>query len=237
MKHDDARGRSREASLSRDRYFSDRYFSLKQLFALSHQLHEIHALKPADILEIGPGNGFVSSFLRRAGYDVVTADINAELSPDICASIEELPSHLEGRVFDLVVCCEVLEHIPFAEFEDNIRTMSTVGRRLYLTIPDCRRVFGFGGVLRLPKWAPPLLNRYVETSSTIGIARSHYWEIGSSPETSAKNIRSILEKYYTDVQSERFALNPYHVRFSGICRSSSPTNSVAADRPGGGARC
>ena len=215
------KGTTREAGLSRQVYFSDSYFRLRQLFSLAHQLHEIHRLRPEDILEIGIGNGFVSSFLRRAGYSIVTADINPELEPDICAPMNELPSRLGGRNFDLVVCCEVLEHMPFETFEENIQVMAGSGRRLFLTIPDCRRVFGFGGILRLPKWAPGLLNRYVETPWAGPLGKAHFWEIGSTPRSSKRNILRILEKYYTNVRTARFALNPYHVCFTGTSRPAS----------------
>lgn len=211
-----SRGRDREANLSREEYFSNDYFGLRQLFSMAHQLHEIHRLRPDDVLEVGPGNGFVSTLLRRAGYEVVTADINPALEPDVCASIEDLPTRLDGREFDLVVCCEVLEHMPFAEFEGNVRTLSRLGRRLFITVPDCRRAFGFGGILRLPKWGPALVNRYLQTSWAKGIAPAHFWEIGSSAETGPKNVQETLGRHYTGVRTGRFALNPYHVWFTGV---------------------
>ena len=217
------RGREREAGLTKEAYLSENYFSLKQLFSLAHQLHSIHRLRPEGILEIGIGNGFVSTFLRRAGYDVVTADINSHLEPDVVAAIGDLPAHLAGREFDLVVCCEVLEHMPFEELEQNIAVMSRLGRRLFLTIPDSRRVFGIGGIVRLPKWAPFILNRYVAVPGNGRVGPAHFWEIGSSPGTSMEVIETTLGRYYRDIRSERFALNPYHVSFSATRRDDAST--------------
>ena len=97
--------------------------------------------------------------------------------------------------------------------------MSRLGRRLFLTLPDSRRLFGIGGIVRLPKWAPPLLNRYIAAPGTGRLGPAHFWEIGSSPETRMKAILAVLGRHYGDIRVERFALNPYHVSFSAIRRS------------------
>jgi protein-L-isoaspartate O-methyltransferase len=64
---------------------------------MPQKIHEIDKLKPKDILEIGLGDGFVSSFLKRAGYDVTTVDINPALEPDICAPLDQMSNHLRAR--------------------------------------------------------------------------------------------------------------------------------------------
>lgn len=93
-----ARGAQREMSLSRETYFSELYFSEPQLFSMGNQLAAIHQLKPQSIIEIGIGSGFTSSFLKGAGYDITTVDINESLRPDICCPLHLLPNVLKGRV-------------------------------------------------------------------------------------------------------------------------------------------
>jgi len=208
------RGEGREASLGRDVYFSDGYFAMVQLCSQAQQLNHINAMRPLSVIEVGLGNGFTSSFLKRAGYQVLTVDINENLSPDICCSITELPDRLSGREFDLVVCCEVLEHLPFEQFEQCIRVFSSVGGRLYLTLPNYRRAFGFGGFLRLPRIIS-LLSLYVPFPFSKKIADEHFWELGSSKENSVKRVRDLLSGYYSSVVVSRYSLNPYHVAF--IC--------------------
>lgn len=154
--NDNFRGYNREKELSRDEYFSDQYFTMQQLCSFAHQINHINSLKPKSILEIGIGNGFVSTFLKRAGYFVTTADINPNLDPEICAPIESLGEKLQQK-YDLVVCCEVLEHMPLNLLNTNIELLSSFGRRLYLTLPSCRRIFGFGGIYRLPKCSPKII--------------------------------------------------------------------------------
>jgi hypothetical protein len=209
------RGKEREQSLPRDAYFSEGYFALTQLCSLSQQIHEIHQLKPKSILEVGIGNGFTSSFLKRSGYDVTTADINPALQPDICAPLDELASRVAGRRFDLVVCCEVLEHMPFDQFEDSLEHFSSLGQRLFMTLPNYRVSVGFGGFLRLPKISPKLLGFTVDVPRKKALDKEHFWEVGSSRETTRKKILSALATRYPAVGSKKLALNPYHIAFYG----------------------
>lgn len=208
-----ARGESREKSLAREEYFNAGYFAQPQLFSLVQQVHDIHSLHPTSILEIGLGNGFVSSFLQRAGFEVVTADINPALEPDICASLSELPQHLNGRRFDLVVCCEVLEHMPFEQFEANIKTMRSIGDRLYMTLPNYKRAFGIGGLFRLPRIPHNAFGWYFTYRQNRKLTDQHFWEIDYSSECRLQNIVSILKHEYSSVRTERYALNAYHQAF------------------------
>lgn len=207
------RGAEREATLDLRAYFSDSYFALPQLFSLSHQIEKIHKLAPRDIIEIGIGNGFTSSFLRRAGYDVVTVDINPALGPDICAPLAEVEPHLYGRRFDLAVCCEVLEHMPFAEFESNIKLLRRVADRLFLTLPNNRKYFGFSGLVRFPKYNPIEVKVFISGRFGKGVPKEHFWEVDSCQETSLKNITSILGTVFSSVKTGNFSMNPYHRYF------------------------
>jgi protein-L-isoaspartate O-methyltransferase len=95
------KGELRERLLSREVYFSDGYFDLKQIYAQGQQVHEIHKMKPESMIEIGIGNGFTSSFFRKSGIDVVTVDINPNLKPEIVCSIEEMPNILKEKTLTL----------------------------------------------------------------------------------------------------------------------------------------
>jgi SAM-dependent methyltransferase len=182
---------------------------------MAQQLHEIHALRPKGILEIGIGNGFTSTFLRRAGYQVTTVDINPDLEPDICAPLDEVSDRLGARSFDLVVCCEVLEHMPYDVFAPSLDHLRRMGDRLFLTLPNYRASIGFGGFLQLPKIAPRLLNMFIEIPRPKRLDGEHFWEVGSSRETSKDAIMRELRRRYDSVDTKGFALNPYHISFVG----------------------
>jgi SAM-dependent methyltransferase len=207
------RGQEREKNLAHQAYFSDDYFSLSQLYAMTQQIHDIHKLQPKSILEIGIGNGFVSSFIKRAGYQVTTADINPALAPDICCPISELRKYVNQHEFDLVVCCEVLEHMPFEDFRANIETICEVGNRLYMTLPNHNKSFGFGGFLKLPRIEPMFVNAYVDMPSNRAVTEEHFWEVGSLPQTTKRSLMRILNEYYPNVGVRHNLLNPYHIKF------------------------
>lgn len=210
----DLKGEAREKSLPLDVYFSGNYFSLPTLFSLSQQIHGIHAMKPKSILEIGPGNGLVSSFLKRSGVDVVTVDINPALEPDICAPLSEIRQHLDGRRFDMVVCCEVLEHMPFEQFEGNVQTMREIGDRLFMTLPNYRKSFGFGGIVRLPMRPAKPFGMYLTYWRNRKLADEHFWEIGYSKECSLGALMTILRRYYNNIETKKFEMNAYHQAFT-----------------------
>lgn len=213
MTESNSKGSERERELARSSYFSDAYFALPALLSQTTQIREIYELKPSSILEIGPGNGFVSGFLRRAGIEVVTVDINPELEPDICAPLSELPSRID-RKFDLVVCCEVLEHMPLSELDLNIDILRATGRRLFMTLPNAFVSIGFGALVRLPRIGRFLVDAHINLPIKHNLEGSpHFWEVGYTPDCTRRNIMSRLEKRYKNVRSSRFALNPYHYSF------------------------
>jgi SAM-dependent methyltransferase len=204
------KGYEREKKLSKDIYFSENYFSMHQLSSLIHQLNHIYKLKPSSVLEIGIGNGFVSSFLRKAGIDVFTVDINPNLSPDIVSPISELPSKLVEKKFDLVVCCEVLEHMPFEDFEKSIKIFKLYSENLFLTLPSYDAWFGISGFLKLPKYLNLFQFGFKINKKKNLIESEHFWELGSCRETSRKNIKEILSSQYNYIEHGTFELNCYH---------------------------
>lgn len=207
------KGIDREKSLDRDVYFSDHYFSLPQLCSYAHQLNRIWRLKPASVMEIGIGNGFVSTYLRRAGVPVTTVDINADLNPDICSPLHELNSKISKKV-DLIVCCEVLEHMPLSELERNLDYLRAAGERLFLTLPNVYRTWGLAGLLNLPKIGAREIDLNMDIPYKHNLSGGeHYWEVGHSVECSRRSIVKKLENRYSKVSAGRFTLNPYHIWF------------------------
>jgi hypothetical protein len=210
------KGQERESSLGRNVYAGDGYFTMQQLCSFSHQINQINQIKPNSVLEIGIGSGFTSTILKLAGVDVWTADINASLSPDIVSSISELPNKLSNRRFDLVVCCEVLEHMPFSEFSKSLEIFKLYSNCLYLTLPSYATWFGFSGFMRLPK-LNKLINVGMYVNKKKDLANAvHYWEIGSTEETSRDNLNVLLTRQYNNVEHGVYQLNRYHEYF--VCK-------------------
>jgi SAM-dependent methyltransferase len=206
------KGPDRERGLPLNQYFSDDYFKLPQLFSFAQQIFEIHNMQPTSILEIGKGNGMLSTYLSNSGFNVVTADINPNLKPDICASLDSLPS-LNLNHFDLVVCCEVLEHLPLSTIENNIKTLAALGNRLFLTLPNYKKSFGFFGLFRLPKLDYKPFKFGIDIKVKKILPKEHFWEVDSCKNSSRFTICKILHNFYKIVKTRNFILNPYHISF------------------------
>jgi len=209
------KGKEREKLLGREIYFSPQYFHLRQLCSFAHQIHDIYHLSPFSVLEVGIGNGFTSAILKQAGLSVTTADINPELGADHCASIHELPEILPPKKFDLVVCCEVLEHLLFAEFDQAIEGFKKMAPRHYLTLPVHYRTFGFGGFVRL-SWILRCVSCFLEIPIRRALTSQHFWEVNSEETTGTEKIKKTLLRNYPLVKTWAYALNPYHRAFVGL---------------------
>lgn len=212
------RGRDRESGLGKDAYFSDNYFDFQQLCSQAHQIYRLGKFRNGRVLEVGIGNGLVSDFLRRAGCDVTTIDINPDLDPDICCDISDIPTQLSRSKFDVVVACEVLEHLPFDEFEKSISTFKQVSEDLYLTLPNYKRSFGLGGFLKLfPRAGYKSFSAFFDLPNNKVLDSEHFWEIGSHPYSSKKAVADTLSRVWNkSVYVQPVPVNPYHIEFSTL---------------------
>ena len=99
----------------------------KHLFASYwYQIKEVMLSEPANVLEIGIGPNLVSSFLTQQHIRVVTMDKDMLLKPQLSGTVLHLP--LKDMSFDTVMCCLVLEHLPFKEFNNCLRELSALIR-------------------------------------------------------------------------------------------------------------
>lgn len=144
--------------------------------SFGYQIQEVCKTGPERVLEIGIGNGIVTSVLRRNVKKVVTLDIDPQLDPDICGSILRLP--FGNNSFDSILCCEVLEHLPFDSLESALSELRRVSRRhVVISLPDVTRYYVIRFLL-------PRLSLYKRISFPYGSPRppvtggEHFWEIG-----------------------------------------------------------
>jgi len=157
-----------------------------------HQIDEVLKLQPKAVLEIGIGNKTVSDYLKKQGLEVKTLDNNEDMKPDFIASVVSLP--LRDNSFDLILCAEVLEHLPFKDFKKALLELKRVSRKYV--------------VLSLPHFGPPLkLSFKIPFLKQVKLAwkipyypqhqskSPHCWEIGKRKYSSRK-IRNIIKKYF-----------------------------------------
>ncbi|WP_313298104.1 class I SAM-dependent methyltransferase [Diaphorobacter sp.] len=205
-------GAQREAQLERSHYTDDSNFTPEHLYSMSFQIRQLHAMRARRVLEIGIGNGFVSTFLRQAGVEVVTADINPALKPDVCAPLQELPQHLKGERFDAVSCCEVLEHMPFEQFGPNLDIIRGLADQAFISLPGHFPWVGVMGRMGIH-------NRFVDVSLGMRIpcrrrlTDGHYWEIASEWRTRRSALVAHMRERFAQVDSGVFPMHRYHYWF------------------------
>ncbi len=92
------------------------------------------------ILEIGSGGGLIINALKEAGYDPVAYDISRtaleyiKTSKRIQGSAALLP--FPASTFDVVLACELLEHLPISDYRDVLDEIARVAKRYVLiTVP------------------------------------------------------------------------------------------------------
>lgn len=131
-------------------YRSRAYLTKERICSFWHQLDEVLALEPAGVLEVGPGPGMVTGWLRDMGVEVATLDFDEDVQPDVVGSVTQIPL-ADGSV-DVALCAQVLEHLPWADAALAVRELARVSRKgLVLTVPD---VSPFAGVALPLYWGP-----------------------------------------------------------------------------------
>lgn len=102
-----------------------------------NQLNEIFKTNPKTVLEIGTGNKLIYNQLKEIGINVTSLDINKNLNPDIIGDIRQIP--FPDNSYDTVVAFEVLEHIPFSDFEKSLIELKRVSKKwVIISIPYSR---------------------------------------------------------------------------------------------------
>lgn len=175
-----------------------------------HQIDEVLAVNPATCLEVGSGAGIVEWVLRSSGVALVTVDIDERLGVDRVGSVTDLPA--EDGEFDVVLCAQVLEHLPWDQFPVALQELARVAdKRVVVSLPQCGRPIkldvtlptrGFGGrswqfLYRAPSRAPYEFDG------------QHYWEVGSRGAWPG-DVRMIMEKHFIILREYIVTENMYH---------------------------
>ncbi len=84
------------------------------------------------VLDLGCGDGAISNCLVSDGFDVTGVDISTEAlkhfkGKGVVASLDKLP--FSDYSFDLVICAEVLEHLPEETYERAVKEIERVARQ------------------------------------------------------------------------------------------------------------
>ena len=188
-------------------YLSLNYNDKKRWMSYFHQVKEVLAFRPESALVVGKGNGLVAQYLKLNDVKVITLDIDESVKSDVIASVIKMP--FKDGEFDIVLCAQVLEHLPYTDFDK--------------ALIEIRRVAKSGAVISLPHFGPAMrfsfkLPLFPEIKFMIKLPYpkkhiykgEHYWEIGKRGYPLKKIKAEIKESGFSIEKDYIVFENPLH---------------------------
>jgi len=188
-------------------YDFEKYSHLGRFASYFYQLQSVLNLKPKSILEIGVGDKVFGDYIKNNTNIVYKSmDIAEDLSPDTVGNILAIP--INDGEFDIVCAFEVLEHLPFNQFEKALEELARVSdKNVIISVPH------FGPPLKfmfkipfLPEFRFALKIPFYREHFFNG---EHYWELGKKNYPVSK-ILKILEKRFKVLKHFVPFENQYH---------------------------
>jgi ubiquinone/menaquinone biosynthesis C-methylase UbiE len=207
----------------------------KKLQSYIMQIHLALSTNSNKILEIGKGEGFVSSVLKRYCEQLITADFNEKLQPDILLDISQKNGFLQFKdnSFDLVIICEVLEHVPFDLLDSIMKSLHRITQKyVVISIPNQSNYLfikliqkGFERKIFYPyllllkvfifitnKFNNLISNlhyKFVRKKKRFQFNGEHYWELGIN-SYNKDLFQKTVRRYFIIEKENRLLQNPYH---------------------------
>ncbi|MEI6346110.1 MAG: class I SAM-dependent methyltransferase [bacterium] len=196
-----------EKQVDKEHYTFKNYCYPDRWASYWYQLREVLSLAPKTMLEVGVGDGVLRDYVKQAKQITYTnIDVAEDLHPDTVGSILAMP--FANKSFDLVCAFEVLEHLPFEQFEAALAEMARVSKgSVIFSVPH------FGPAV---KWKckipflPELTFAFkVPFPMKHKFNDQHYWEIGKRGYSIGR-IRGILHRRFQIVKEFVPFENQYH---------------------------
>lgn len=194
----------------------DKYaFHPLRIESITEQLRQICYSGCTKVLEVGVGKGFLKHcFKLFPQISHTTIDIAEDLHPDYIGSVTNLP--FEDDAFELIVCGQVLEHLPFKDFLPALKEIRRVARhKAIISLPDKRRHFGIAVCLarfgwHILEWNPA--RRHVARNE-FKFNGQHYWEIGCRGTLGKDVVNKIKEAGFGIDKQYRLQRHAWHCFF------------------------
>lgn len=184
------------------------YMTKKRWFSLWHQLDEIQRLKPAKVLEVGPGPGLFKTVAAVFGITVETLDFDPDLKPDYVGSAIAMP--FRDETYDVVCAFQVLEHLPYEVSLQAFAEMVRVCRsHVVISLPDARIAYRYQFYLPRVGTYDFLIHRPQVKARPHAPELEHYWEINKLNYPVSRIVKDFT-KHIRLVNTYRVPEHPYH---------------------------
>lgn len=175
-------------------YLTLQYNSKARWLSFWYQISETLEVAPSRVLVVGKGSGIAENVITRFSThntEVLTLDINYAVNSDVVGSIVNLP--FRKNSFDVALCCQVLEHIPFEDFPLVMSGLHKVAtKRVVLSLPHGRKHFKVSCCLPFTEEKILILkNPFTKQACS---SKQHQWEIGRG--VSLKQVRFHLSRLF-----------------------------------------
>lgn len=205
--------------VNKQHYDFTKYVNLQRWNSYYHQIHAVvnymkrKNFKKISVLEIGIGDKAVSTFLKLNNVNVKTLDVDKELQPDFVDALPDLKTQM-GKNYDIVLCCEVLEHIQLEDVETSLKRMGEISNNVIISVPHKGMYLSISMHLWFIKklfWC--LLLPSPNSFRKLKFNGEHYWEIGMKNFNTKKFIDIIDRAGFKVLKHYRVPEYLYHHMF------------------------
>jgi len=190
-----------------------RYYNNKRML---HQLTQLKLLRDVEgdnLTEIGPYLGFSTGLFLASGFKVHTVDVGppnalGELTPNkhTRQNIRDITqTTLAGS--DVIVCCEVLEHLIFSEAEETLAKFHSSGAQsLLISVPyrcfsiDIRIMYS--SLSSFFSWIVKLPSKRFKKFQPEPEPEGHKWELGYKGYPLPKLLKALDKAGFQVAQTE-----------------------------------
>lgn len=193
-----------------DTHYQSLEYDTKERFASYwYQINLILSRNPGSVLEVGVGNKFINNYIKGKGINITSFDIDCNLKPNVAGSVLNLPFKKDS--FDLVVCYQVLEHLPFESLKDALQQLAfAVKSDIFISVPDLEPY----AQVRLRKCTKEYLQKYIvfpQKKKPIFVSDvGHYWEVGREGYPLSKVFNAVVASHLRIEHTFRLMDNMYH---------------------------
>ena len=178
-----------KTQVTNSHYHFDTYSSERRFISYYHQVKNIMQFVKTKrikrILIAGKGDGVVQKILEAYNalmdleLTVHTFDFAEDLNPDYLGDLLELDKIVTEK-YDLILCCQVLEHIPQNEALKVISSMKNIANYVVISLPY--KAITFRGSFKAPVLPEFEFCIKIPIMKSFGdmVDERHYWELGAS---------------------------------------------------------